>query len=82
MQEQSLSRCWKRWFCFCKSLIFNVICRSVPICFLLFSRPTSQYRAFNTLIIRYEQNEGTEFEPLLETVVLILQIFGECSLYS
>ena len=39
-------------------------------------------RAFNTLIIRYEQNEGTEFEPLLETVVLILQIFGECSLYS
>lgn len=38
--------------------------------------------AFNTLIIRYEQNEGTEFGPLLETVVLILQIFGECSLYS
>ena len=31
-------------------------------------------RASNTLIIRYEQNEGTEFEPLLETVVLILQI--------
>lgn len=41
-----------------------------------------RYRAFNTLIIIYEQNEGTEFEPLLETVVLILQIFGECSLYS
>lgn len=48
-----------------------------------FSTPfTFRCRAFNTLIIRYEQNEGTEFEPLLETVVLILQIFGECSLYS
>lgn len=43
---------------------------------------TCRCRAFNTLIIRYEQNEGTEFEPLLETVVLIFQIFGECSLYS
>lgn len=31
-------------------------------------------RASNTLIIRYEHNTGTEFEPLLETVVLLLQI--------
>ena len=31
-------------------------------------------RASNTLIIRYEHNAGTEFEPLLETVVLLLQI--------
>ena len=31
-------------------------------------------RASNTLIIRYEHNAGTKFEPLLETVVLILQI--------
>ena len=30
--------------------------------------------ASNTLIIRYEYNAGTEFEPLLETVVLLLQI--------
>ena len=33
-----------------------------------------RYRASNTLIIRYEHNAGTEFEPLLETVVLLLQI--------
>lgn len=33
-----------------------------------------RYRASNTLITRYEHNAGTEFEPLLETVVLILQI--------
>ena len=31
-------------------------------------------RASNTLIIRYEPNAGTEFQPLLETVVLLLQI--------
>ena len=31
-------------------------------------------RASNTLIIRYEHNTGTEFEPLLETVFLLLQI--------
>lgn len=31
-------------------------------------------RASNTLIIRYEHNAGTEFEPLLETEVLLLQI--------
>ena len=31
-------------------------------------------RASNTLIIRYENNTGTEFEPLLETVFLLLQI--------
>ena len=31
-------------------------------------------RASNTLIIRYEHNAGTEFEPLSETVVLLLQI--------
>ena len=31
-------------------------------------------RASNTLIIRYERNAGTEFEPLLETLVLLLQI--------
>ena len=31
-------------------------------------------RASNTLIIRYEYNVGTEFEPLLETAVLLLQI--------
>ena len=31
-------------------------------------------RASNTLIIRYEQNAGTVFEPLLETMVLLLQI--------
>ena len=31
-------------------------------------------RASNTLIIRYKRNTGTEFEPLLETVVLLLQI--------
>lgn len=31
-------------------------------------------RASNTLIIRYENNAGTEFEPLLKTVVLLLQI--------
>ena len=30
--------------------------------------------ASNTLIIRYEHNARTEFGPLLETVVLILQI--------
>ena len=30
--------------------------------------------ASNTLIIRYEHNAGTEFGPLLETVVLLLQI--------
>ena len=30
--------------------------------------------ASNTLIIRYEHNAGTEFEPLLETEVLLLQI--------
>lgn len=28
--------------------------------------------ASNTLIIRYERNVGTDFEPLLETVVLLL----------
>ena len=31
-------------------------------------------RASNTLIIRYENNAGTEFEPLLGTEVLLLQI--------
>ncbi len=31
-------------------------------------------RASNTLIIRNEHNTGTEFEPLLETVFLLLQI--------
>ena len=31
-------------------------------------------RASNTLIIRYEHNAGTEFEPLFKTVVLLLQI--------
>ena len=31
-------------------------------------------RASNTLIIRYKHNTGTEFEPLLETEVLLLQI--------
>lgn len=31
-------------------------------------------RASNTLIIRHERNTGTEFGPLLETVVLLLQI--------
>ena len=31
-------------------------------------------RASNILIIRYEHNAGTEFEPLLETVVFLLQI--------
>ena len=31
-------------------------------------------RVSNALIIRYEHNAGTEFEPLLETVVLLLQI--------
>lgn len=35
---------------------------------------TCRYRASNTLIIRYEHNAGTEFGPLLETVVLLLQI--------
>ena len=31
-------------------------------------------RASNTLIIRYEHNARTEFEPSFETVVLLLQI--------
>ena len=31
-------------------------------------------RASNTLIIRHKYNAGTEFEPLLGTVVLLLQI--------
>lgn len=31
-------------------------------------------RASNTLIISYEHNAGTGFEPLLETVVSLLQI--------
>ena len=31
-------------------------------------------RASNTLIIRYEHNAGTRFEPLLKTEVLLLQI--------
>lgn len=31
-------------------------------------------RASNALIIRYKFNTGTEFEPLLETVFLLLQI--------
>lgn len=35
---------------------------------------TFRCRASNTLIIRYEHNAGTEFEPLSETVVLLLQI--------
>lgn len=35
---------------------------------------TFRCRASNTLIIRYKHNTGTEFEPLLETVVLLLQI--------
>ena len=35
---------------------------------------TFRCRASNTLIIRYEHNAGTEFEPLLETEVLLLQI--------
>lgn len=35
---------------------------------------TFRCRASNTLIIRYEHNAGTEFGPLLETVVLLLQI--------
>lgn len=35
---------------------------------------TCRRRASNTLIIRYEHNAGTEFGPLLETVVLLLQI--------
>ena len=35
---------------------------------------TIRCRASNTLIIRYEHNAGTEFGPLLETVVLLLQI--------
>ena len=37
-------------------------------------RSICRCRASNTLIIRYENNAGTEFEPLLETVVLLLQI--------
>ena len=37
-------------------------------------RSIYRYRASNTLIIRYEHNIGTGFEPLLETVVLLLQI--------
>ena len=37
-------------------------------------RSICRCRASNTLIIRYEYNEGTEFGPLLETVVLLLQI--------
>lgn len=35
---------------------------------------TCRCRASNTLIIKYKHNAGTEFEPLLETVVLLLQI--------
>ena len=31
-------------------------------------------RASNTLTIKYKHNAGTEFEPLLETAVLLLQI--------
>lgn len=31
-------------------------------------------RVSNALIIRYEHNAGTAFEPLLETVVFLLQI--------
>ena len=37
-------------------------------------RSIYRYRASNTLIIRCEHNAGTEFEPLLETVVWLLQI--------
>ena len=37
-------------------------------------RSICRCRASNTLIIRYEHNAGTEFGPLLETVVLLLQI--------
>ena len=42
----------------------------------LFTHAESTFRciASNTLIIRYEHNAGTEFEPLLETEVLLLQI--------
>ena len=35
---------------------------------------TIRCRASNTLIIRYEHSAGTEFGPLLETVVLLLQV--------
>ncbi len=35
---------------------------------------TFRCRVSNTLIIRYEHNAGTGLEPLLETVVLLLQI--------
>lgn len=35
---------------------------------------TCRCRASNTLIIRHKYNAGTEFEPLLGTVVLLLQI--------
>ena len=38
------------------------------------AKSTFRRRASNTLIIRYEHNIGTGFEPLLETVVLLLQI--------
>ena len=31
-------------------------------------------RASNTLIIKYKHNAGAGFEPLLETVALLLQI--------
>ena len=37
-------------------------------------RSTCRCRASNTFIIRYEHYAGTEFEPLLETVVFLLQI--------
>ena len=35
----------------------------------LHSQSTCRCRASNTLIIRYEHNSGTEFEPLFKTVV-------------
>ena len=31
-------------------------------------------RVFNTLIVKYKHNTGTEYEPFLEMVILLLQI--------
>ncbi len=41
---------------------------------LAHAESTFRCRASNTLVIRCKHNTGTEFEPLLETVVLLLQI--------
>ena len=59
----------------CKMLYISIFRRSpLKMVGVYLARITFRCRASNTLIVRYKHNAGTEFEPLLETVVLLLQI--------